>query len=229
MYIKGKYRANDTMSQLICDDHLLLLVISRFGISLGFANKTIKEVCDENNVELNTFLAVANLILRAKDNNYKPSIDDIDIECLVSFLRNSHSYFINVRLPKIRKKLISIVGDDKISSLIIRYFDDYVLQIGKHFDYEDSVLFPYIDKLKDNIDADGFTVDKYSERHDHIDEPLTEFKDVIIQYWSTENSEELNEIIYDLLNSANDLLLHNMCEDRLLVPIISKMEKKYGK
>lgn len=227
MYIKGKYRAGDTMSQLICDDHLMLLVISRFGISLGFANKTIEEVCHENNVDCFTFLTISNLILRAKDNNYQPSIEKVDVVCLVNFLRSSHKYFRDIRLPKIRQKLISVIGSDKISSLIIRYFDDYVLQIKKHFDYEDNILFPYIDKLRNNEDREGFSVARYSEHHDHIDEPLTEFKNVIIQYYSSENSEELNEIIYDLLNSANDLSLHNMCEDRILVPIISKMEKNY--
>ena len=33
-----KYRATDKMSDLICDNYSLLMVMSRFGLSLGFGD-----------------------------------------------------------------------------------------------------------------------------------------------------------------------------------------------
>ena len=57
-----KYRATDKMSDLICDNYSLLMVMSRFGLSLGFGDKSVKDVCESQHVDYRTFLAVANFI-----------------------------------------------------------------------------------------------------------------------------------------------------------------------
>ena len=60
-----KYRATDKMSDLICDNYSLLMVMSRFGLSLGFGDKTVRDVCEAQGVDCNTFLAVATSSPRA--------------------------------------------------------------------------------------------------------------------------------------------------------------------
>ena len=57
-----KYRATDKMSDLICDNYSLLMVMSRFGLSLGFGDKSVKDVCEAQGVAYHPFLAVANFI-----------------------------------------------------------------------------------------------------------------------------------------------------------------------
>ena len=39
-----KYKATDKMSDLICENYTLLMVMSRFGLPLGFGDKNVKEV-----------------------------------------------------------------------------------------------------------------------------------------------------------------------------------------
>ena len=57
-----KYKPTDKMAGLIDDNIMLLMVMSRFGMSLGFGDKTVQEVCSTQHVDCNTFLAVANFI-----------------------------------------------------------------------------------------------------------------------------------------------------------------------
>ncbi|KAA6306989.1 hypothetical protein EZS27_041347, partial [termite gut metagenome] len=57
-----KYKPTDKMANLISDNYTLLQVISRFGLSLGFGDKTVKEVCEMNQVDCRTFLAVVNFV-----------------------------------------------------------------------------------------------------------------------------------------------------------------------
>ena len=57
----NRFMETDKMSNVINSDYRLLQIISRFGITLGFNEKTIKEVCDEQNVDCQTFLAVLNI------------------------------------------------------------------------------------------------------------------------------------------------------------------------
>ena len=46
-----KYKPTDKMIDLISDNYSLLQVMSRFGLSLGFGDKTVKEVCELNGAE----------------------------------------------------------------------------------------------------------------------------------------------------------------------------------
>lgn len=57
-----KYKSSDKMIDLISDNYSLLQVMSRFGLSLGFGDKTVKEVCEMNGVDCPTFLAVVNFM-----------------------------------------------------------------------------------------------------------------------------------------------------------------------
>lgn len=43
------------MSDIICDEPSLLQMMSRFGIPLGVGERTVKEVCETNNVDTVTF------------------------------------------------------------------------------------------------------------------------------------------------------------------------------
>lgn len=49
------------MRDLVNDNGSLLLVMARFGISLGFGDKSVRDVCRAHHVDENTFLEVANL------------------------------------------------------------------------------------------------------------------------------------------------------------------------
>lgn len=225
MYIAGKYQATDSMSALICDNYPLLQVMSRFGIPLGLVDRSIGEVCRENSVDAATFLAVANLMLHQNNRAYKIDLEALSLNDLMKYIRNSHIFYLDFRLPNIRKNLMEALGESDMAHLIIRYFDDYVSHIKEHLQYEEQTLFPYINRLMSGEVDSEFSVDIFSEKHDHIDEPLTEFKNVIIKYYSGDSSYEIMSVIHDLLSCAADLLSHNMVEDRLLVPMIRKMEE----
>lgn len=56
------YDSSHKMRSLISDNSLLLMVLGRFGISLGFGDRTVKQVCEQSNVDVTTFLSVANFI-----------------------------------------------------------------------------------------------------------------------------------------------------------------------
>ena len=122
-----KYAANDRMCELICENYNLLLIMSRFGLSLGFGDKTVRQVCEEQGVHTETFLAVVNFIYDAcySHEDFK---DDISISALIEYLKQSHVYFLKFKLPTIRRELIEsidLAGGD-IALLILRFFDEYV-------------------------------------------------------------------------------------------------------
>ena len=54
------YEADDKMISLIRDNYSVLQSLGSFGISLGFGDKTVSEVCESEGVDTRTFLAVVN-------------------------------------------------------------------------------------------------------------------------------------------------------------------------
>ena len=111
MYKNGKYRETDKMSDLICENYPMVLVMSRFGIALGFGEKNIGEVCRQNGVDPCTFLTVVNF-LTEEISAPMTNIDKcLSIEALITYLHNAHAYFLDFRLPHIRRKLTDAIAD----------------------------------------------------------------------------------------------------------------------
>ena len=86
------YEADDKMISIIRDNYSILQSLGAFGINLGFGDKTVKEVCEDQKVDTYTFLAVVNFTI----NGYR-DYDDADrmsIPTLLHYLQASHDYFL---------------------------------------------------------------------------------------------------------------------------------------
>ncbi|MFR9564889.1 MAG: hemerythrin domain-containing protein [Rikenellaceae bacterium] len=215
------------MATLIGDNLSMLLVVSCFGLPLGVADRTVEQVCREGGVQSASFLAVVNLLLRSEDSRYEPSLEGVDVNDILKYLTKSHSYYLDRKLPRIGEKLRLALGEDKISELIMRNFDEYVDGMREHIGSEESEVFEYIKRLQS---ADGrrpvAVSGEVETDHDYVGESLTELKHLIIRYYSGGDSLELVSVIHDLFAIAQDLALHTCVEDRLLAPLIRKIEEE---
>ena len=227
MYRLGKYTAYDTMSDLVSRHYRILLVMSRFGIGLGFDDKTIGEVCEENGVDVDTFLIIVNMLLDVDDIT-EFTVAHVSIEALVSYLHNSHDYFLGFRLPGIRTKLTDVLGgtSDDLSKAIIHYFDEYVSEVRKHMMYEEDIVFPYVRELLSGHKHHEYNITIFQKQHDQVEARLTEFKQILIKYYPSRSTNEINSVLFDIFNCENDLASHNAIEDRLFVPAIKELENK---
>ena len=122
------YEPDDKMINLIKDNYSLLQSLGCFGISLGFGDKTVREVCNDQNVDTYTFLSVVNYTI----NGYK-GFDDLDrlsIPTLMQYLRASHTYYLDYELPFIRRELTGALDEnDNLARLILRLYDEYAHSI----------------------------------------------------------------------------------------------------
>jgi regulator of cell morphogenesis and NO signaling len=230
MHRFGKYKATDIMSDLISENHSILLVMSRFGISLGFGDKTIGEVCRQNEVDTKTFLSIANMLLGGAESAGFTD-NSLSVTSLISYLQNSHIYFLEFRLPGIRDELIEVLktGQSDLSQVIIKYFDEYVDEVRKHMMYEEETVFPYVRSLLQGEQQGKYTIEIFRRRHEQIETRLAEFKRIIIQYYPAKSTNEINNVLFDIFNCEHDLASHNGIEDKLFVPAIMAMERKIGK
>lgn len=224
-YTVVKYLPSDLMSDLICSNYPMLLVMSRFGIELGFGEDTIEDVCRKNNVDTYTFLAVVNILIAENKRGVKIDYNKVALSSLINYLHNSHTYFLEYRLPTIRRELIeSIDRNDDVSIVIVKYYDEYVAEVHKHMMYEENTLFPYIESIIKGVSTDQYSIDEYSKHHDNVEAKLSELKNIIIKYYPAKTTNELNNTLYDIFSCERDLASHNSIEDFLLVPVIKHFE-----
>lgn len=230
MYTIEKYNSTDKMSDLICDNYQMLLVISRFEIKLGFGEKTIGEVCRTNDVDIDTFLSVVNLLTNERASSDLKLDVTKSIPAIIKYLQNSHNYFLDFRLPCIREKLVNALsgGNNDVTLVIMRFFDEYVTEVRKHMMYEDNYVFPYINTLLNGEINKKYNITIFSKQHNHVEEKLSELKNILIKYY-TASSNELNSVLFDIFTCAEDLASHNAVEDHLMVPAVVELEHKIGK
>lgn len=225
-YAIDQYKGTDKMSDLICSNYTMLQVMSRFGIPLGFGDDSIQEVCEKNNVDCKTFIAVINILNCNENRLTKEELEQISVQTLMDYLKQSHIYFLEFKLPSIRRKLIESInlGDNDISIVIMRYYDTYVNEVRKHMDYEDQVVFPHVTSLLRKRSTPDYNIGIFSKKHDKVESKLSELKDIIIKYYPAETSNELNCVLFDIFACADELFSHNAVEDLLFIPAIRNIE-----
>lgn len=216
-----EYSPGDKMISLIANDYRLLQVLSRFGIPLGFKDKTIKEICEDEGVDCSTFLSVVNFI--NDPNNPTPDTSLLSLSSLLHYLKQSHVYFLDFYLPSIRRKLLDGINlkDSDVSFLIIKLFDEYVEGVRAHMEKEEHHLFKLVEANIDKQQLNDTDVTIYSRHHEEVGTKLKELKNIIIKYCPGDsNANLLNAALYDIYRCEEELGSHCKIEDELLLPAL---------
>ena len=148
----NRYKPTDKMSNIIFRNYSLISVMSRFGLPLGFGEKTVKEICEQQDVDCNTFLAVVNFMEEEQYGyEYDAENDPISLPALMEYLKQAHSYFLDFNLPSIRKKLKDALelepGKNDVTQSILIFYDKYENEVYKHMEYENRFVFEYVENL----------------------------------------------------------------------------------
>lgn len=220
------YEADDKMISLLRDNYDLLQALGSFGINLGFGDKTVRETCEDNDVDTYTFLAVVNYAM----NGYGEFDNDeqISVPTLLHYLQASHAYFLEFQLPYIRRELSeSLDENDSLGRLILKFYDEYAHEIRRHMQYEQKTLFPYVQQLIDGEPANDYNVETFSKHHGAADKKLRELKLLIIKYLPQDglHNNQLTATLHDIYENEVWLRQHAMVEDHIFVPAIRRLEQ----
>lgn len=225
-----KYKPTDRLSDLISDNFMLLMVMSRFGLSLGFGEKSVLTVCREQHVDCDTFLAVANFISSGQSTYITgDDLPPLKLPQLMQYLKNAHAYFLDFSLPRIRRTLIEAIDfarPNDVSILILKFFDQLVVEVRNHMEFENKQVFNYVERLLKGEPTGKFNITKFAHKHSMIDERLSELKNIIIKYYPERGDNNLlNTALFDIFNCEQDLASHRMVEDCLFVPAVMLKER----
>lgn len=225
------YEPEDSMLSLIRDNYNVLQSLGAFGISLGFGNKTVRQVCEEGNVDTFTFLAVVNLTINGYHS--KNDVENLDVRTLLRYLKASHEYYLEFQLPFLRRELTESLDEGNgLGRLILKIYDEYARFISHHMKLEEQILFPYVEGMLDgkavSADRSGDDIETFSKHHDKTGDKLKELKSIIIKYLPSDSKHNnmLTAALHDIYNLEEWLAFHADVEEKFFEPAIAMLETK---
>ena len=221
------FSADDKLYDIVSTNPKLLLLLSRFGIELGFGDQNVHEVCQRNHISTDLFLLVCNIYSNPDYTPRRSDFEAIDMEGLLPYLQASHQYYTEVRFPHIEEHLQHILdaAQPRHAKMLQRFYEDYRNEVNQHFKYEEEVVFPYILSLCQGKADRKFGIGEFKENHTNIEDTLEDMMNILIKYLPGDIlPKERIEISMDIMELSADLISHTMIEDRILVPYVESLE-----
>ena len=226
------YNSRMKMADLVASDMSLLSILQRLNIALGFGEATVAEVCAQHNISADLLLMICNIY---SFRDYEPQIEtltDDDIRNITTYLQASHKFYRNICFPILHNHIHSMVKelDDVSRRLIDKFYDDYDSEVNNHFQYEEEIVFPYIERLLNNGPSadNGYRISLFGHNHGNVNEKLNDLSNIIIKYLNGNYASQLRfEILGEIHYISNDLMKHSSIENKLLVPLVEKIERRH--
>lgn len=217
------------MSDLIDVDFRLLLLLHHLKISLGFGEKSVETVCKEHNFDADCFLFLANCWSNKGTLNIDEEFQRLPLDPFLYYLECTHSYFLDFRLPNIRRKLKTLFSTAKggLQKMVLDFFDSYYDEVDEHMTYEDKVVFPYIQSLITASKEKGYSIQIFEERHNDIEGKVNDLKQLLLKYVEGSSNQSLIvNILMELYMSKEELAVHTFIEDNLVIPRVRMLEQE---
>ena len=226
------YTRRMKLADILASDNNILSILQRLEIKLGFGEATVSEICSRYGISEDLFLIICNIY---SFRDYQPEVNALheeDIIKIIDYLRVSHRFYTKIYFPVIHEKIHHMVaGLDNVSRrLIDKFYDDYDNEVSKHFMYEEEVVYPYIDcLLKGSVTEEmKYNIKQFECNHSNINEKLNDLKNIITKYLGEEYSSTLRfELLNDIYLIESDLRRHSLIENKLLIPLVEKLEKSH--
>ena len=221
------FSSDSRLSDLITAHPSLLTLLTRLGISLGFGDRSIADVCEASGVDTSFFLLICNVYTF---NNYIPSTPTIlgtDMNGLVPYLEKSHKYYVDKRLPHIERHLDAIAHKlgGRIGKVFISFFQEYKQEVEEHFGHEERDVFPHIRALMSGERDTTYSIGMFLHTHSDIEGKLDDLLNIVFKYLPPQvDDDNVMDVVYDILRLREDLKKHTFIEEKIMVPLVCHLE-----
>jgi regulator of cell morphogenesis and NO signaling len=225
-----EFNKEQKIADIVEQDFKQVLLLEHLGIPFIVKEKTVEKICQENNINPELYLHFASLFANQVTTPI-PHYNSDDIKCMVRYLQNSHHYYLNERATKIMRYVKQIAEETNCTGIYLldNFVQNYIEEIKKHFDYENNIVFPYMIAMA-NSDPNiaNYSIAEYKQHHDNIDDKLADLKGLLIKYlpFDDNNNHLRRKLLHCLFDLEQELKIHTLIEDTVLIPLVEKLEGK---
>ena len=215
------------MADLIEANYRLLAVLSRFGIEGGFGERTVRDICEKNHLDTDTFLLICNVYTHKDHVPSEEILRDGHIDDILRYLHQSHDYYMNNALVLLASTIEKLIEPCTAAQkgIIWNFFSGYKEELRKHFAYEEGEVIPYIQNLLIGKRDPHYSIDRFEENHSNIEEKLSDLKNLILKSLPSACDDNLRvRLLNYVFALQHDLDSHTAIEDNILVPMVRLIE-----
>jgi regulator of cell morphogenesis and NO signaling len=163
------------------------------------------------------------------------------IEFIVDYIRRTHRLYIFTKLPEIEQSIQLLLQDyndeHPLLTILKDFYTSYKFQLSLHICEEEQHLLPYVDFLLEMYKKGmntfqffknnrRFSLEEFEiDHHDDSDKNLTHIQETILAHDPPfTNITPYRILLSQLQHLERDLCIHELIEDRVLVPRIKMVE-----
>ena len=232
---------NDTLNELETLNGNLNIVSRRFQLSNVDKNDSIEEMCLEKDIDTDFFLEILKVF---SDGDYFPEqqLKSFPMPVILDYLHKTHVFYLKTKLPEIENIMTSIEkhgSNTDLLSYLKNYFIEFKKELSEHIRQEEGRLFPYIQKLDEAAQnpstkedfVGSFNILEFEANHDdQIEDSIAELRTFIVRFCN--DAQEIlpyKMLLAKLSLLENDLRVHAIVENKVLIPKALELEKELVK
>lgn len=191
------------LAQVLAQHHILIPIVNRFGIRLGVGDKTIENICDEHDLNIDFILTIMNVYL---DESYVSDSDlsNLELEPIATYFNETIQNYLQSLVPNIEKHLHAFIALSDPNNKELR-----VLQ---------KVFFQFKEELTQHLEK-GL---KHTGAYPH--ELLRDIKSILIKHVTGNFNQNLcYAVIFSVGSLESDLIIHNRLRNSILKPKLNQL------
>lgn len=226
--------SNMLMSEVVEAHTSLIPVLNRLGIRLGLKDKSIRQVCEEHQLDVDFLLVIINTFLNEE---YFPEkrLKAFHLSQIIDYLNKTNHYYLRYQIPNIARHLELFIAQDrsanKTLALIGRFFQSFKERLMAQIEKDEREWFPYCLALGRQWATAVFMEDEECLGDVEADEEnaealLADLKSIMIKHLSGEYNENLcYAVLFAISSLEKDMKQHNRIRYRIVQPMIRQMER----
>lgn len=153
--------------------------------------------------------------------------DTVELKTIDRYIRITHAYYLNTKLPEIEQCLNHITLSNKqnlpIFTRLKLFFHAYMTQLESHIRKEEKGILAYSKAKINGHYADEKLLTNFEDEHDNIDQILIQVQELVLEL--QENSSQLSllsllSVHLEMLQL--DLFVHGKIEDEVFLKKLRK-------
>jgi len=177
------------------------------------------------------------------ESNFRSSdFNDVPMDILIDYIRRTHRLYLDKSLQEIEQSIELLHGAYPAGFPLLKVLNDFYLNYKTdlivHIRKEDERLLPYIQFLENSLkggfnaheyflNRKRFSIQAFIENHVENDSELEEIKLRVQMYEPPLTNRFLHGVLIQQLEFfSQDLKIHGMIEDRVLIPRALDMEHR---
>ncbi|NLC50303.1 MAG: LuxR family transcriptional regulator [Bacteroidales bacterium] len=191
------------LSEVLAQHHMLIPIINRFGIKLGVGDKTIENICEEQDLNVDFILTILNVYLDDKYISEK-KLAQFDLEPIANYFNETIQNYLHSLVPNIEKHLHAFIAlseskNDELKALqkvFFQFKEELVMHLEKGLNHTG----PYPHEL------------------------LRDIKSILIKHVSGNFNQNLcYAVIFSVGSLESDLIIHNRLRNSILKPKLNEL------